>query len=152
MYTMLMSLQENEPAPSWEAKDQDGNIHSSSDYKGKWLILYFYPKDDSPGCTKEACTIRDSFKELSQKAEILGVSADSVDSHRKFREKYSLPFNLLADPDKKMINAFGADGLILNKRVTFIIDPKGTIVKIFNSVSPEKHAQQLVVVMDSLQN
>jgi len=149
---MLMSLQENEPAPSWEAKDQDGNIHSSSDYKGKWLILYFYPKDDSPGCTKEACTIRDSFKELSQKAEILGVSADSVDSHRKFREKYSLPFNLLADPDKKMINAFGADGLILNKRVTFIIDPKGTIVKIFNSVSPEKHAQQLVVVMDSLQN
>src|SRR3972149_3031892 len=98
-------------APDFTLLDQDGKSHKLSNYRGKWILLYFYPKDDTPGCTKEACSIRDNFPAFKKiKAEIFGVSIDSEKSHKKFAEKYDLPFTLLADPEKKVVEAYGVFG------------------------------------------
>ena len=141
-------------APDFELKDQDGESHNLSDYKTKKVVLYFYPKDDTPGCTKEACDIRDNYGALKKKAVVLGVSADDEKSHKKFAAKYNLPFILLADPDKNVLNLYGvwAEKSFMGKRYmgivrsTFIID-KGKIVKIFPKVSVLGHVKE---IMDSL--
>lgn len=133
--------------------DQDGKAHSLSDYLGKWVVLYFYPKDDTPGCTKEACNFRDSFRELQKLGVIiLGVSKDSVKSHKKFADKYQLNFPILSDESLEVIKAYNAWGLkkfmgreyegIL--RTTYLINPKGKIEKIYEKVNPLIHAREII--------
>jgi peroxiredoxin Q/BCP len=130
-------------APVWQGLDQDGVERSSDSYKGKWVLLYFYPKDDTPGCTKEACGFRDDFTTLRKRIEIVGVSADSVESHQKFAQKYRLPFTIVADPSRTIIKAYGADGIIMAKRTSFLIRPTGEIAKIYLKVDPEKHPEEI---------
>ncbi len=130
-------------APAWQGLDQDGVERSSDAYKGKWVLLYFYPKDDTPGCTKEACGFRDGFATLRKRIEIVGVSADSVESHQKFAQKYRLPFTIVADPSRTIIKAYGADGIIMAKRTSFLIRPTGEIAKIYLKVDPEKHPEEI---------
>lgn len=140
-------------APDFTLTDQDGNLHKLSSYRGKKLVLYFYPKDDTPGCTKEACSFRDNFKTLkSNGIEVLGVSADDESSHTKFREKYKLPFNLLADTDKEAVRKYGVwveKNMYGRKkwgiaRKTFLIDEEGRISHIFNKVKTEIHADEVL--------
>jgi thioredoxin-dependent peroxiredoxin len=149
----MTPLSEGQPAPMFEGKDQDGNVIKLSDYIGKKVILYFYPKDDTPGCTAEACSLRDGNKELlSEGYVILGVSPDSVKSHKGFASKFNLPFPLISDPEKKILNAYGAYGekLMYGKpvtgvlRTTFIIDAKGIIKKIIRKVDTKDHASQIL--------
>ncbi|HSX24530.1 MAG TPA: peroxiredoxin [Candidatus Andersenbacteria bacterium] len=146
-------LLEHTKAPDFSAVDQFGKNHTLSDYKGKWLLLYFYPKDDTPGCTKEACAIRDAWTDFTDGGiHVLGVSKDSVKSHKKFAEKYSLPFPLLADEEKKLLNDYEALGektmygkLHLGTlRVTYLIDPDGNIAKAYPNVKPDTHAQEIL--------
>ncbi|MDG7041368.1 MAG: peroxiredoxin [Nitrososphaerota archaeon] len=132
-------------APDFKAKDQNGKEVSLGEYKGKPVVLYFYPKDNTPGCTKEACSFRDdmgSYKDAE--VAVLGVSADGVDSHRNFTEKYGLNFTLVSDKDKSIINTYGVGGLLFTKRTTFIIDGDGKIAYVFPSVSPEGHAKEVL--------
>jgi peroxiredoxin Q/BCP len=127
-------------APALSLPDQNGKIHSLVDYSGKWVLLYFYPKDDTPGCTKEACAIRDVYANFDAlHAVVLGVSTDSSESHTQFAEKYHLPFTLLADTEKKVTEAYGVE-----KRTSFLIRPDGTIAKVYESVEPEKHAEEVL--------
>ena len=142
-------LKAKDPAPDFNIPDQDGKLHALSDYKGKWLLIYFYPKDFTPGCTQEACSLRDNFSELKEKVLILGISPDSVASHKKFSKKYALPFTLLSDPDRKTIKDYGADGLIFAKRTSFLINPKGLIEKIFEKVDPSTHAKEILANFSS---
>jgi peroxiredoxin Q/BCP len=140
-------------APDFTLLDQDGTPHSLAEYRGRWVLLYFYPKDDTPGCTKEACAIRDDFHDFDTiDAVVLGVSADSVKSHKKFAEKYSLPFTLLADTEKTVINAYGVwgdkkfmgreyEGIL---RQSFLINPAGKIAKVYEKVKPEEHAKEVL--------
>ena len=148
-----MSLTEGMPAPPFEGVDQNGNSIRLQDLRGRKVILYFYPKDDTPGCTKEACNLRDNYAAL-QKAgyTIIGVSADTIESHKKFAEKYNLPFSLLTDPEKKIISAYQAWGKkkLYGKeyegtlRITYIIDENGIISRIIKNVKPEQHASQIL--------
>lgn len=147
-------------APNFELPDQDGNVHSLADYAGSWLVIYFYPKDDTPGCTREACDFRDSYSVLLEKGvKILGISKDSVRSHKKFAEKYTLPFPLLSDPDHSTLDAFGAwgekkfMGKIFNGilRKSFILDPHGEIVKTYENVKPAEHIQEVLQDIQKLQ-
>ena len=140
-------------APDFSLPDQDGKVHKLSDYKGKWVLLYFYPKDDTPGCTIEACTIRDQFKDFKKiKAVVLGVSKDSVKSHKKFADAYDLPFTLLSDESKKVLNKYGVWGeknmmgrkYMGTKRTSFIIGPDGKVKKVYQSVKPPKHASEVL--------
>ena len=145
------------PAPNFSLKDQAGTQHTLADYNGTWLVLYFYPKDDTPGCTTEACSLRDAATDLKEiDAEIVGVSADDTKSHEKFIKKHHLNFTLLSDPEKKTIEAYGAWGKkmfgkegILRK--TFIIDPDGDVVKVYGRVTPLGHGEQLVADIKRLQ-
>lgn len=148
-----MALKLNQKAPDFKLLDQDGKSHSLTDYKGKWLLLYFYPKDNTPGCTKEACQFRDIFADFKKnKATVLGVSADSVDSHSNFSNKFKLLFPILSDHDKKIIKAYGAWGekkfmgrsYLGIKRISFLINPLGKIVKIYNQVKPAEHALEVL--------
>lgn len=139
----------NTPAPDFNAIDQDNNPITLHDLIGKYVLIYFYPKDDTPGCTTEACSIRDHFEELQKYARVIGVSADSVESHKKFIEKYQIPFTLLADQDKKIISAYGAEG-IFGKRISYIIDPHGMIVKSYPKVNPSQHAEEILSDLKSL--
>ena len=139
--------------PAFELSDQQGKLIKSSEFAGKPLLIYFYPKDDTPGCTKEACSFRDAFKEYQDRGiTVIGISADSSESHKNFAAKFNLPFILLADPDKAVIKAFGAwgekkmygksyEGII---RSTFVIDARGTIKKVFPKVKPEYHAREVL--------
>ena len=145
------------PAPSFSLTNDGGNAISLDDYAGKWLVLYFYPKDDTPGCTVEACSLRDAHADItSLGAYVVGISKDDVPSHAKFRAKHSLNFTLLSDPEGKVINAYGAwgkkmfgkEGIL---RRTFIIDPTGTVVKVYGRVTPEGHGQQIVEELQRLQ-
>ncbi len=120
-------------------------------FPGHWTLVYFYPKDFTSGCTTEACSLRDNFAELQKKVTIIGVSADSESSHDKFKQKYSLPFALVADPDKKIIQAYGTDGLIFAKRTSFLINPQGKISKIYDHVNPSTHASQILTDLDQLE-
>lgn len=137
-------LSENSPAPEFKAQDQNGKWHSLKDYAGKWVLLYFYPKDDTPGCRREACEFRDHFGDLKKKAIVLGVSHDTVVSHKKFGKKYGLPFLLLSDPEKKIIRDYEAKGFLFTKRISYLIDPQGSIAKAYDKVSPSRHAQQVL--------
>lgn len=143
-------------APAFSLLDQNGKTHQLSDYKGRWVVLYFYPKDDTPGCTKEACSFRDDiFKLKALGAQILGVSLDSVESHARFAEKHALPFPLLADDDAKVTKAYGAYGtfgpLRFARRHTFIIDPAGRIAKIYRNVDPDSHSADVIGDLKALQ-
>ena len=146
-------LEPNMAAPDFILPDQDGKAHALSDYRGQWVLLYFYPKDDTPGCTKEACGIRDAFPHFEDlNIKVLGVSADSIGSHKRFTQKYQLPFTLLADTHKKVINHYGVWGKksFMGRehegtlRTSFLIDPTGTIEKIYVDVRPEKHADEVL--------
>jgi peroxiredoxin Q/BCP len=130
-------------APDFAAMDQDNISRSLKDYVGKWLLLYFYPQDDTPGCTIEACGFRDSYESLSKKVEILGVSADSAESHRTFIQKYQLPFPLLVDTERVLIGLFGADKKSYPSRVTFLIDPEHIIRKIYHGFDATHHAKEI---------
>lgn len=136
-------LKEGEKAFDFSAIDQNGEKHSLKKYQGSWVIIYFYPRDNTPGCTKEACAFRDVFSEF-KKAEIkvLGVSKDSAASHQKFALKHQLPFILLSDRNKEIITKYQADGLF--KRISYLIDPKGYVAKAYPKVNPEEHAQEIL--------
>lgn len=146
-------LKENDIAPDFTLQDQDGDPHKLSEYRGQRVLLYFYPKDDTPGCTKEACTIRDGlpdFEKLNTK--VLGVSVDTIESHKKFAEKYKLPFTLLADPEKKVVKLYGVWGKkkFMGReyegtlRTSFLISPDGKIAKVYEDVKPAEHAQEVL--------
>ncbi len=145
-------------ATDFTLKDQDGNEKTLVDFAGKWLVLYFYPKDDTPGCTTEACSLRDANDELiALGANVVGVSKDDSDSHLKFKAKHKLNFTLLSDPTGKTIEAYGAWGKkmfgvegILRK--TFIIDPTGEIVKTYGRVTPLGHGEQVIADLKQLQS
>ena len=147
------------PAPQFEGTDQNGNAVKLSSFLGKKVVLYFYPKDDTPGCTAEACSLRDNYNELLRKGFIvLGVSPDSEKSHVKFAGKYNLPFPLIADPEKKILTAYGAYGekLMYGKKVTgvirttFIIDEKGIIEKVIKKVDTKEHATQIFKMYENV--
>lgn len=146
-------LNEGDIAPDFTTKDQNGNTVKLSDFKGKRVVLYFYPKDDTPGCTKEACSLRDSFDVFEEKGiKILGVSTDDEKSHQKFITKYNLPFDLLADTEKKIVESYGVWGeknmygkkYFGINRTTFLIDGEGKIVKIFKKVKVDEHAEEVL--------
>ncbi|MCH9695027.1 MAG: redoxin domain-containing protein [Gammaproteobacteria bacterium] len=143
------------PAPEFELPDQDGQLHSLEDYRDQWVVLYFYPKDETPGCTTEACEFRDNifaYRELN--AQILGVSLDDVASHKAFAENHSLPFPLLADSDGEASTAYGVKtrmfGMKVAKRQTFIIRPDGSIAKHYQKVDPDSHSAQVLADLKSL--
>ena len=134
-------------APEFTAQITSGKTIHLHDYKGKKVVLYFYPKDDTPGCTVEACGLRDQYAKIRElNAEVLGVSVDSTDSHQKFTTKFNLPFPLVADPDKKITKAYGVlnDKSGNSRRVTFIIDEQGNIARVFETVKPDQHPQEVL--------
>jgi peroxiredoxin Q/BCP len=138
-------LKQGEIAPDFTLLDENGEPHSLSKYEGKWVLLYFYPKDDTPGCTKEACALRDRAMEYEESdIVVLGVSKDSGDSHKKFISKYKLPFTLLSDPEQKVIKRYEADGGISTKRISYLIDPEGVIERVYEKVKPETHAEDVL--------
>ena len=148
----MITLAPNSPAPAFEAIDQHGAGHTLQDYAGKWLLLYFYPKDDTPGCAIEACGFRDNFSLLQREIDIVGVSADSPESHQQFIKKYELPFTLLSDTDRKLINTYEATDGGFGKRVSFIIDPKGMIRKIYTGIECTTHAGEILKDLHELKN
>ncbi|MGB4762825.1 MAG: peroxiredoxin [Candidatus Saccharimonas sp.] len=145
------------PAPSFSLTDGEGKAHTLEQYRGKWIVLYFYPKDDTPGCTVEACSLRDARDDIAALgAEVIGVSADDSASHDKFTAKHDLNFTLLSDPGMKTIEAYGAwgpkmFGKLGIQRKTFIIDPKGQVVKVYGRVTPLGHGEQVVAELQRLQ-
>jgi len=149
-YSMVLSI--GTPAPDFTAKDQNNKTITLSKFRGKRVILYFYPKDDTPGCTKEACGFRDAYAGFKKKGVIvLGVSTDSVESHATFAKKYKLSFPLVADADKKIAKAYDVIGFIggllgTASRVTYVIDKEGVIEEVFTSVNPAEHASDLLAV------
>lgn len=155
-YTKTM---QNTPykAPDFSLQDSDGKTHSLADYKNKWIVLYFYPKDDTPGCTVEACSLRDARDAITDLgAEVIGISMDDAASHEKFKAKHNLNFTLLSDPTKKVLEAYGAWGKkmfgkegILRK--TFIINPQGDVVKAYGRVTPLGHGDQVVAELKAQQ-
>jgi peroxiredoxin Q/BCP len=146
-----------QPAPAFDLKNSKSELVSLNSYKGQWLVLYFYPKDDTPGCTKEACSFRDNYQSIqSLNASVVGISIDSSSSHKEFKEKYNLPFTLLADEDGEVAKKYGAlnNFLIfkLAKRQSFIIDPDGKIRRVYRSVSPSEHANEIYEDLKKLQS
>lgn len=155
---MPITLAAGDEAPSFSLKDQDGKTHSLRDYVGQTVVLYFYPKDDTPGCTKEACSFRDNFAAIEEAgAVVLGVSADDAGSHQAFREKYDLPFPLLVDEGAKVASAYGAWGekvlygktVIGMTRSTFIIGPDGKLTRVWKQVKAEGHAEHVLKALVS---
>jgi peroxiredoxin Q/BCP len=154
---LKLKLKEDDKAPEFSVNTNGGGKISLADYKGRNVILYFYPKDDTPGCTKEACAFRDNFAEFNKRgAVVLGVSPDSVKSHDKFVVKFKLPFTLLADEDKKIVEAYGVWGeksfmgrkYMGIHRVTFLIGPDGRIKKIWPEVKPDEHAAEVLAALE----
>lgn len=140
-------------APAFSLSDHEGTIRSLSDFRGSWTVVYFYPKDDTPGCTTEACAFRDAYDELKEEGiVVVGISPDSVESHAAFAAKHRLPFTLLADPAKNVLQAYGAWGerSMYGKkymgvlRSSVLVDPKGIIAKTYPKASPAEHAQQIL--------
>jgi peroxiredoxin Q/BCP len=152
----MTELQEGQKAPEFSAKDQDGKSINLADFAGKLVVLYFYPKDDTPGCTAEACDFRDNYQGLSEKdIVVLGVSVDDEKSHKKFITKHSLPFTLLADTDKEIVNAYGVWGeksmygktYMGTNRKTFIIDKEGNIAHIISKVDTKNSTAQVLELL-----
>jgi peroxiredoxin Q/BCP len=151
-------VEEGKPAPDFELATDEGDKVKLSDYRGKPVVLYFYPKDDTPGCTKQACGIRDVYGELEQRgAVVLGVSPDDEASHVKFKEKYSLPFTLLADPQHEVAedygvwvekNSYGQKRMGI-ERSTFLIDSEGKVAKVMRRVKPDTHADDVLAALPS---
>jgi peroxiredoxin Q/BCP len=138
-----------EMAPDFRLPDQSGKMHTLSEYGGRWLVLYFYPKDDTPGCTREACAFRDGLARLEAAgAAVVGISVDTPDSHRRFAAKYKLPFTLLADTDGSVARRYGVlmDWKLfhLAKRVTFLVNPCGKVLRIYPQVDPDRHAGEIL--------
>jgi peroxiredoxin Q/BCP len=153
-------LKTGRKAPTFKLADQDGKMHALKDYAGKWVLLYFYPKDDTPGCTKEACAIAEVYKDFKRLGvTVMGVSKDSVKSHKKFAEKYALPFTLLSDESTEMIQKYGAWGekmmrgkkYLGTSRVSYLIDGEGKIAKVYPDVDPANHALQLLADLKAIQ-
>lgn len=152
-YTLMTTLTKGDKAPDFSGVDQDGKTHTLADYKGKKLVVFFYPKASTPGCTAEACDLRDNFERFkAQNYELLGVSADNQKRQKNFQDKYKLPFPLLADEDKSVINAFGVwgpkkfmgrlfDGI---NRTTFVIDENGIIDEVITAVKTKEHTGQIL--------
>jgi peroxiredoxin Q/BCP len=147
--TALATITIGQSAPDFNLQDQRGEWHTLEQHRGKWIALYFYPKDDTPGCTKEACSFRDNifaFDELN--AIVLGVSLDDVASHEEFSEKYSLPFSILADSEKQAATSYGVlmkiGPMTLAKRQSFLINPDGVIVKHYGKVNPDTHTEEVL--------
>ena len=145
-------------APNFSLPDDEGNIKTLGDYAGDWLVLYFYPKDETPGCTTQACSLRDARDDLTDMGvQIVGVSKDSPESHERFKSKYNLNFTLLSDEDAEVIKSYGAwgskmfgkDGIL---RSTFIINPDGFVVKVFEKVTPIGHGKDMIKQIRDLQN
>ena len=152
----MSMLEVGAKAPAFKTVDQNGEKVSLGDLKGKYVVLYFYPKDDTSGCTKEACAFRDAFAEFRElDAEVLGVSVDDERSHKKFAEKYDLPFRLLVDTDKKIVEAYGAWGeksmygrkYMGTNRITYVIDPKGRIAAVYPKVKAAEHADEILAFL-----
>jgi thioredoxin-dependent peroxiredoxin len=151
-------LNEGDAAPDFSAKDQNGRDVKLSDYRGQKVVLYFYPKDDTPGCTKQACSLRDSFDSFTEKGiKVFGVSNDDEASHQKFISKFDLPFDLLADTDKTLVEKYGVYGeknmygkkyMGIN-RTTFLIDEQGKIKKVFKKVNVSEHADEVLRAFES---
>jgi peroxiredoxin Q/BCP len=147
-------LKTGSDAPDFSLKDADGKVHKLSGYRGKTVALYFYPKDDTRGCTAEACNLRDNYETLLTRGlVILGVSYDDSASHRSFRDKHNLPFALLSDTEKKVAELYGAKpaliGSIMPKRITYLIDSEGKVMHVFESVDTGNHTAQILKVLDS---
>lgn len=147
--------QVGQPAPGFQLPDQNGKVHTLQDFSGKWLVLYFYPKDDTPGCTQEACSFRDDLNQLTEMgAAVVGISVDDSDSHAEFAKKYHLLFPLLADKSGAVADSYGA---LLNlgilkvaRRFTFLIDPQGKINKVYLSVETSRHSKDIIADMKVL--
>ncbi len=136
-----------DPAPAFSLEDQSGKPRNLAEFRGKWVVLYFYPKDDTPGCTEEACNFRDDIFTLEQMgAQVLGVSLDDSASHAQFAKKYSLPFPLLADPSGKVTSSYGAltDGSRYAKRYTFLVNPAGKVAKVYTKVETSRHSADVI--------
>ena len=155
-----MKLSIGDKAPAFSLPDQSGKVHALKDYAGQWVLLYFYPKDDTPGCTKEACSVRDNLPKFGKlNALVFGISADAVKSHGKFADKFDLNFPLLADETKETINAYDSWGKkkFMGKeyegvfRNSFLIDPNGKIAKIYEGVKPEEHVAEVLKDLKELQ-
>ncbi|MDQ7040208.1 MAG: peroxiredoxin [Rhodothermus sp.] len=143
-----------EPAPDFEAKATGGKTIRLSDLRGQWVVLYFYPKAFTPGCTTEACTLRDAYEKIrALGAVILGVSLDNLETQERFKAKYNLPFDLISDQDKKIARAYDVLGMggLYAKRVTFLIDPEGRIAHIFEKVDPARHDREVYETLKQLQ-
>ena len=155
---MPTTLTEGDTAPAFDVEDDRGGRVSLDGLRGQWVVLYWYPKDDTPGCTTEACEIRDSFEPISGEAELFGISPDSVKSHQKFRDKFSLPFRLLADDGHAVSDLYGVWGpkqfmgreYMGVDRTTFIIDPKGKVARVFPKVKPAGHALEILEALREL--
>lgn len=154
-----MALQVGDEAPNFELPDQLGDLHELTAYRGGWVLLYFYPKDDTSGCTAEACAIRDNQRDFTLNGlTVLGVSVDPVESHQKFAEKYDLPFTLLSDTDKTVVKLFDVwkpkkmmgKEYVGTHRDSFLIDPDGVVVKIYQGVTPAKHAAEVLADIELL--
>ena len=143
-------IEEGKPAPDFELESDSGGTVKLSDLRGKPVVLYFYPKDDTPGCTRQAFGIRDSWDEFQRAgAEVFGISADTKASHERFKAKYSLPFTLLADPERKLAEPYGVgqEGKNSYERSTFVIDADGNVAKIMRRVNPDQHADQVLAAL-----
>jgi peroxiredoxin Q/BCP len=154
-----MKLRIGQNTPEISLLDQNGETRNLDDFKGKWVLIYFYPKDDTPGCTKEACSLRDNFQGFrGLSAEVIGISKDSVKSHKKFVEKYDLPFTLLSDIEHKTAEDYGVwqEKKFMGRkymgmnRSSFLIDPKGKIAKIYSNVKPEDHASEVMADLKAI--
>jgi len=156
-FMAIANSMQGQPAPSFNLQDQSGNQHQLSDYQGQWLVVYFYPKNDTTGCTIEAKAFRDHYEKLQHmNTAVLGVSLDDAESHKAFISKYDLPFNLLVDANKSMSRDYGVDGgmafFSYAKRQTFIIDPQGMIARHFEEVNPSTHVPQVLEALNALQS
>lgn len=158
MYRMSI-LEIQTKAPNFSLPDEDGKVHTLSQYRGQWLVVYFYPKDNTSGCTKEACAIAEVYEKFAELGVmVLGVSKDSSASHKKFKEKYQLPFTLLSDESTEMIQAYGAwkeksmygRKYMGTDRITYIINPEGKIAEVYKKVTPADHALELLTELESL--
>lgn len=157
MWRPVRHLNVGDQAPAFELNDQHGQAHTLAHYFGSWLIMYFYPRDDTPGCTREACQFRDAFQPLqSLHAKVIGISVDTAQSHARFAEKYHLPFTLLADTQGEVVARYGAlvklGPLKMARRMTFIVSPRGHIVHVFTRVNPAYHVDEVMRILKNLQN